>query len=88
MHVAVQRSLQGGEVQRVGSDQAVRVDVRLVTAINRDLAQEVAHGRVRGPRSCAVFAAHCPGALRVRESVDRRCHGGVRGDGAGHAFTE
>jgi anaerobic nitric oxide reductase transcription regulator len=41
------RALQEGEVQRVGADKPVRVNVRIVTATNRDLAQEVAAGRFR-----------------------------------------
>ncbi len=41
------RALQEGEIQRVGADHPLRVDVRILTATNRDLAQEVAHGRFR-----------------------------------------
>ncbi len=41
------RALQSGEIQRVGSDQYLEVDVRIVTATNRDLKQEVSEGRFR-----------------------------------------
>ncbi|MEO6773356.1 MAG: nitric oxide reductase transcriptional regulator NorR [Kofleriaceae bacterium] len=41
------RALQEGEVQRVGADKPVAVNVRIVTATNRDLANEVASGRFR-----------------------------------------
>lgn len=41
------RALQDGEIQRIGSDQHHRVDVRLIAATNRDLKKEVAEGRFR-----------------------------------------
>jgi anaerobic nitric oxide reductase transcription regulator len=41
------RVLQGGQLQRLGSDREHRVDVRLLAASNRDLADEVRAGRLR-----------------------------------------
>jgi anaerobic nitric oxide reductase transcription regulator len=41
------RALQSGEIQRVGSDQNIQVDVRIVAATNRDLQQEVSNGNFR-----------------------------------------
>ena len=41
------RVLQSGEVQRIGSDKTLHVDVRIVAATNRDLAAEVRSGRFR-----------------------------------------
>ena len=41
------RALQNGEIQRIGSDQSHTVDVRLITATNRDLKAEVAAGHFR-----------------------------------------
>jgi anaerobic nitric oxide reductase transcription regulator len=41
------RVIQFGELQRLGSDKQHKVDVRLITATNRDLTKEVEQGRFR-----------------------------------------
>jgi len=41
------RVLQSGQLQRLGSDKEHQVDVRLIAATNRDLAEEVRNGRYR-----------------------------------------
>ncbi|MGY0217011.1 nitric oxide reductase transcriptional regulator NorR [Endozoicomonadaceae bacterium StTr2] len=41
------RVLQSGEIQRPGSDRQIKVDVRIIAATNRDLADEVRAGRFR-----------------------------------------
>lgn len=41
------RALQNGEIQRVGSDQILSCDVRIIAATNRNLQDEVKQGRFR-----------------------------------------
>jgi DNA-binding NtrC family response regulator len=48
MQVVLLRFLESGEIQRLGADRShTRVDVRLITATNRDLEKEVAKGTFR-----------------------------------------
>ncbi len=47
MQVKLLRVIQEREIQRVGGDQPLKVDVRILAATNKDLAQEVAEGRFR-----------------------------------------
>ncbi len=43
----VLRALQENKVQRVGSDRDIKVDVRVITATNKDLKKEIEAGRFR-----------------------------------------
>lgn len=45
--VKLLRALQQGEIRRVGSNKTLKVDVRVIAATNRDIEEEVRHGRFR-----------------------------------------
>ncbi|MFO6285223.1 sigma 54-interacting transcriptional regulator, partial [Pseudomonas aeruginosa] len=47
MQVRLLRAIQEREVQRAGSNQTLAVDVRLIAATHRNLAEEVSAGRFR-----------------------------------------
>ena len=61
------RVLQNGQLQRLGSDQQRHVDVRIIAATNRDLAEEVRAGRFRADlyHRLGAYPLHVP-ALRDR----------------------
>jgi len=61
------RALQNGEIQRVGSDKIIVVDVRIIAATNRDLQREVKEGRFRADlyHRLSVYPLLVP-ALRER----------------------
>jgi len=62
------RAIQSGDIQRVGSDKDISVDVRIIAATNRDLKQEVQEGRFRADlyHRLSVYPLPVP-PLRERE---------------------
>ncbi|MCF8075910.1 MAG: sigma-54 dependent transcriptional regulator [Desulfotignum sp.] len=47
MQVKLLRAIQEREIQRVGNDRPIRIDVRIIVATNKHLEQEVENGRFR-----------------------------------------
>jgi DNA-binding NtrC family response regulator len=75
------RVLQTGEFQRVGSTQPRTADVRLISATNLDLHQEVAEGRFRGDLLYRINTVeiHVPALRERREDVPILAEGFLRG---------
>ncbi len=77
------RVLQDGEVTRVGGERPLHVDVRVVSATNRDLRLDVERGRFRADLlyRVAVVAIHVPPLRERRDEIE----GLARHFLAGHA---
>lgn len=66
------RFVETGELQRVGENEPVRVDVRIVAATHRPLARLAADGAFRADLyyRLAVFLIHTPALAEHREDID------------------
>jgi len=71
MQAKVLRVLQEGEFERVGGQQTLRCDVRVVAATNKDLAEEVRAGRFREDLfyRLNVVPVHAPPLRDRREDI-------------------
>jgi len=71
MQVKLLRFLESGEVRRIGENEAFNVDVRIVSATNRDLQDMVAEGTFREDLvfRINIFEIHLPPLRERREDI-------------------
>src|SRR6185369_15510863 len=67
------RALESGEVQPLGSEEAARVDVRVLAATDTDLEQAAAAGRFRGPllHRLGGYTIRLPALRERRDDIGR-----------------
>ena len=75
MQAKVLRVLQEGEFERVGGQQTIRCDVRVIAATNKDLAAEVEVGRFREDLyyRLNVVPVHVPALREHKEDLPELC---------------
>jgi len=71
VQVKLLRAVQQGEIETVGARQATKVDIRLISATNKDLIEEVKNGRFREDLyyRLNVFPIVVPALRRRKEDV-------------------
>ncbi|HYG61858.1 MAG TPA: sigma 54-interacting transcriptional regulator, partial [Thermoanaerobaculia bacterium] len=67
------RALETGEIQRVGSDETLKADARIVAATDADLEQAIGAGRFRAPllHRLGVYEIRLPPLRERRDDVGR-----------------
>ena len=73
VQVLLLRALETGEIQPVGADKPLRVDVRVIAATDSDLEAAIADGRFRSPllHRLAGYEIHVPALRERRDDVGR-----------------
>jgi len=76
LQVKLLRALQEGEVRRIGATQTSRVDVRVISATNRDLEEAVDEGDFRKDLyyRLAVVPIHLPTLQARKEEIPQLAH--------------
>ena len=74
--VKLLRVLESGEIVRVGTNEPVKVNVRLISATNRDLAEAINDGKFRQDlyhrlKVVSVKLPRCAASVKTSRSFDR-----------------